>query len=174
MTARSSGRTPPWQRGFLGHYALSVLGQGPVYAHQLSAQIAARTQGAWSPSPGAIYPAFRSLEARGLVRAERRDGRRIYFITAAGRRHLAQVREARGRWGERFGGSWRLMLDIIGPERRAETGLRRLRQALEMSEALVGGEEELLTASERAALRRSVMAELRGSLRRLGTGGRRS
>ncbi len=174
MASRAAARTPPWQRGFLGHYALSVLGQGPVYAHQLSAQIAERTRGAWTPSPGAIYPAFRSLEARGLARAERRDGRRLYYITAAGRRHLAQIRTARGRWGERFGGSWRLMMDLIEPERRAETGLRRLRQALAMSEALVSGEEELLTAAERAALRRSVVTELQGSLDRLNGTARRS
>lgn len=174
MASRAAGRTPPWQRGFLGHYALSVLSQGPVYAHQLSAQIAERTRGAWTPSPGAIYPAFRSLEARGLARAERRDGRRVYHITAAGRRHLAQIRAVRGRWGERFGGSWRLLMDLIEPERRAETGLRRLRQALAMSEALVSGEEELLTAAERAALRRSVVAELHGSLGRLNGAARRS
>ena len=66
------------------------------------------------------------------------------------------------------------MLDMIEPERRAETGLRRLRHALAMSEALVGGDEELLTAAERAALRRSVVAELRGSLGRLNGSGRGS
>lgn len=171
MAARSLSRTSPWQRGFLGQYALSALDQGPLYAHQLSVQIAERTRGAWTPSPGAIYPAFRSLEARGLVRAERREGRRLYFITAAGRRRLSQIRALRGRWGERIGGSWRLLLDMVEPERRAESGLRRLRQALAMSEAMIGGEDGLLTAARRAAFQRSVIVELQGSLARLnGTG----
>lgn len=170
MAAKHPGRTPPWQRGFLGHYALTVLDHAPIYAHQLSTQIASRSHGLWNPSPGAIYPAFRSLETRGLVRAERRGGRRLYFITAAGRRHLSEIRAARAKWAERFGGSWRLMLDMVEPERRAESGLRRLRQALAMNEALVEGEEEPLTPTQRTYLRRSVLAELEGALVRLRAG----
>jgi DNA-binding PadR family transcriptional regulator len=161
MVARSRDRTPRWQRGFLGQYALTVLDRTPVYVHQLSTQIAIRSHGLWNPSPGAIYPAFRSLEARGFVRAERRGGRRLYFITAAGRRQLSEIRASRAQWAERFGGSWRLMLDMVEPERRVESALRRVRQALAMSEALVGGEEEQLSSAERAYLRRTVLAELK-------------
>lgn len=160
MAARSRDRTPRWQRGFLGHYALTVLDRTPIYAHQLATQIAARSRGLWNPSPGAIYPAFRSLEARKFVRTEQRGGRRLYYITAAGRRHLSEVRAARSQWAERFGGSWRLMLDMVEPERRVDSALRRVRQALAMSEALVGGEEEELSTSERTYLRRTVLAEL--------------
>ena len=162
-----AGRTPPWQRGFLGRYALTVLDRTPVYAHQLSTQISERSHGLWNPSPGAIYPAFRSLEARGLVRSERRDGRRLYFITAAGRRHLAEVRAGRAHWAERFGGSWRLMLDMVEPEHRVESGLLRLRQALAMNEAMVGGEEESLTPAERTYLRRAALSELERAVERL-------
>ena len=160
MVARNRDRTPRWQRGFLGHYALTVLDRNPIYAHQLSTQIASRSHGLWNPSPGAIYPAFRSLEARGFIRADRRGGRRLYSITVAGRRHLSEIRAARAQWAERFGGSWRLMLDLVEPERRVEIALRRVRQALAMSESLVGGEEEELSRRERTYLRRAVLAEL--------------
>lgn len=169
MAAKVRDRTPRWQRGFLGHYALTVLDRTPLYAHQLSTQIASRSHGLWSPSPGAIYPAFRSLEARGLIRGERRGGRRLYSITAAGRRHLSEVRAQRAQWAERFGGSWRLMLDMVEPERRAESALRRIRQALSMGESLVDGEEEGLTAADRAYLRRTILMELDGAAQRLRT-----
>lgn len=167
MAPKRRDHTPRWQRGFLGHYALTVLDRTPIYAFQLSTQIASRSHGLWSPSPGAIYPAFRALEARGLIRTERRAGRKLYFITPAGRRHLSEIRAARAKWAERFGGSWRLMLDMVEPERRVESGLRRLRQALSMSEALVTGEEESLTPAERAQLRRGVLAEIEGTAQRL-------
>jgi DNA-binding PadR family transcriptional regulator len=169
MSAKVRDRTPRWQRGFLGHYALTVLDRTPLYAHQLSTQIARRSHGLWSPSPGAIYPAFRSLEARGLVRGERRGGRRLYVITAAGRRRLSEVRAQRAQWAERFGGSWRLMLDMVEPERRAETAVRRVRQALDMGETLVVGEEEELPAADRAYLRRTILRELEGAAHRLRT-----
>jgi DNA-binding PadR family transcriptional regulator len=167
MAARRTDRTPRWQRGFLGHYALTVLDRNPIYAHQLATQIATRSHGLWNPSPGAVYPAFRSLEARGLVRTERRGGRQLYHITAAGRRHLSEVRAARAQWAERFGGSWRLMWDMVEPERRVESALRRVRQSLAMGEALVGGEEEELTLAERAYLRRTILAELDRAARAL-------
>jgi DNA-binding PadR family transcriptional regulator len=167
MPTKIRDRTPRWQRGFLGHYALTVLDRTPLYAHQLSTQITSRSHGLWSPSPGAIYPAFRSLEARGLVRGERRGGRRLYVITAAGRRRLSEVRAQRAQWAERFGGSWRLMLDMVEPERRAETAVRRVHQALAMGEALVEGEEEELPAADRVYLRRTILRELESAASRL-------
>jgi DNA-binding PadR family transcriptional regulator len=160
MARKTGDRTPRWQRGFLGHYALTVLDRNPIYAHQLATQISSRSHGLWSPSPGAVYPAFRSLEARGLVRTERRGSRRLYFITAAGRRHLSEIRAARAQWAERFGGSWRLMWDMMEPEQRVESALRRVRQSLAMGQALVGGEEEELSAADRAYLRRTLLVEL--------------
>jgi DNA-binding PadR family transcriptional regulator len=170
MAAKRSDRGQRWQRGFLGHYALTVLDRTPIYVHQLSTQIATRSHGLWNPSPGAIYPAFRALEARGLVRAERKAGRRLYYITGAGRRQLSEIRAARAKWAERFGGSWRLMLDMVEPERRVEMALRRVRQALAMSEALVEGEEEQLSRAERAYLRRTVVRELERTATILRTG----
>ncbi|MGC2289135.1 MAG: helix-turn-helix transcriptional regulator [Thermoplasmata archaeon] len=167
MVAARRDRTPRWQRGFLGHYALTVLDRTPIYAHQLATQITTRSHGLWSPSPGAVYPAFRSLEARGLVRVERRGGRRLYLITATGRRHLSEIRAARAQWAERFGGSWRLMWDMMEPERRVESALRRVRQALAMGEALVAGEEEELSATERAYLRRTILVELERAARQM-------
>jgi DNA-binding PadR family transcriptional regulator len=172
MAPKTPERTPRWQRGFLGHYALTVLDRTPIYAHQLATQIATRSHGLWSPSPGALYPAFRSLEARRLIRAERHGGRRLYYITDAGRRRLSEVRAARAQWAERFGGSWRLMWDMMEPERRVESALRRVRQALAMGESLVGGEEEDLSATERAYLRRTILAELERTAKRLKTSAR--
>lgn len=161
MAGDVKGRLPRWQRGFLGHYALTVLDHRPMYAHQLSTQIASRSGGLWSPGPGAVYPAFRSLQARGLIRGRPHGGRRLYYITAAGRRHLAEVRASRAQWAERFGGSWRIMWDMVEPEHRVESAVRRVRQALAMGAALVGGEEEALTPKERRYLRRTLLAELR-------------
>jgi DNA-binding PadR family transcriptional regulator len=167
VAAKVTERTPRWQRGFLGQYALTVLDHGPIYAHQLATQISGRSHGLWNPSPGAVYPAFRSLVARGLIRGQRRGSRRLYVITAAGRRHLSSVRAMRAQWAERFGGSWRLMLDLVEPERRAESALRRVRQALAMGEALVNGEEEALTRADRTYLRRTILAELQQATRRM-------
>jgi len=59
-----------------------------------------------SVNAGSLYPALYRLEARGLIKAawaETEKGRRakVYTLTAAGARHLADQRES---W-ERFSGA---------------------------------------------------------------------
>lgn len=137
-----------------------------MYAADLVAMIAQRTQGAWQPSPGAVYPALRSLVARRLVRSEMKDGLRQYRVTPAGSRRLTEIRAERRGFGERFAGVWRLSLDVLAPEDRAEVGLRRLRGALAMVDSLAGGEGDLLPASDRPRLREEARKELLAALTR--------
>jgi ABC-type uncharacterized transport system YnjBCD ATPase subunit/DNA-binding transcriptional ArsR family regulator len=53
--------------------------------------------GFYEPSPGAVYPTLQWLEDEGLVRSEVVDGRRVYSLTDAGEKYLA---ERGGRVGE--------------------------------------------------------------------------
>jgi DNA-binding PadR family transcriptional regulator len=50
--------------------------------------IADRTQGAWRPSPGAIYPTIAQLEAEDLVSVVAETGRKQVTLTEAGREYL--------------------------------------------------------------------------------------
>jgi DNA-binding PadR family transcriptional regulator len=159
--------TSGWRHGFLGVYALSAVDQSPLYAHQLATRITERTQGAWHPSPGAVYPAFRSLVARGLVKPRTVAGRRQYFITPAGRRQMALLRSRRRQWIERLGGSWRLMLDLVDPAERVEATLTRLRATLHTIEILTGEDRELLNDRDRAYVSRQAIGELRRTIERL-------
>ncbi len=80
----------------LGLYALSVMDRdGPVYGYSLADRISDRTDGAWRPGAGAIYPALQSLVERGFARSGRAGRRRVYTITARGRKALGQIRRAR-------------------------------------------------------------------------------
>ncbi|MFZ1023324.1 MAG: PadR family transcriptional regulator [Thermoplasmata archaeon] len=167
MRAPRSLPAAGWRHGFLGVYALSSVEESPLYAHQLSTRIAERTQGAWRPSPGAIYPAFRSLVARGLVEPRTVEGRRQYFITPAGRREIALLRSRRRQWIERLGGSWRLMLDLVDPAERVEATLSRLRATLHTIEILTGEDRDLLSAQDRSYVSRQAIGELRRTIERL-------
>ncbi len=167
---RAGRREGRWQNGFLGHYALALMDRSPVHASQLSARIAEQSRGSWQPGPGAVYPAFRSLVARGLAEEYREEGRPTYRITPAGRRQLRRVREARHRWGERFGGSWRLLLDLVEPTEWREIALKRLRGTLATVETLAAGEEDRLPAADRRRLRAETVRELRRALATLADG----
>jgi DNA-binding PadR family transcriptional regulator len=54
-------------------------------------EIAERTGGVWTPSPGSVYPALQQLQDEGLVSVEANaDGRNIASLTAAGETYMGE------------------------------------------------------------------------------------
>ncbi|GAA3545489.1 hypothetical protein GCM10022196_27150 [Aeromicrobium flavum] len=76
--------------------ALLLLAEAPAHGYHLIQQIAARSEGAWSPSPGSIYPVLQQLEDEGLIEFERVDGRKTATLTEAGTAYVEEHREALG------------------------------------------------------------------------------
>ena len=89
------------QRGDVRTAVLLLLEEQPMHGYQLMQGIAERTGGAWTPSPGAVYPTINQLEDEGLVTITADSGRKLVTLTAAGREHLA---EHRNTWGDPFAG----------------------------------------------------------------------
>src|SRR3954452_7141031 len=78
------GRGPRARRGDVRAALLVLLAEEPRNGYQLMQEIEQRSDGAWRPSPGSVYPALQQLEDDGLVRAGQADGRRVYELTDAG------------------------------------------------------------------------------------------
>lgn len=55
-----------------------------MHGYQIIQELAERTGGAWTPSPGSIYPILKSLEDQGLVTSEKDGGRRVFSLTMSG------------------------------------------------------------------------------------------
>jgi DNA-binding PadR family transcriptional regulator len=70
--------------------ALLLLAEEPRNGYQIMQEIQERSDGAWRPSPGSVYPALQQLEDEGLIRSEELDGRKAYRLTDAGRTLLAE------------------------------------------------------------------------------------
>ena len=71
--------------GFLG----GLFGR---HGYDIIRALSARFQGAYSPSPGAIYPILQMLQAAGLVSSSARGPRRLFAITEAGKAYLSEQR----------------------------------------------------------------------------------
>ena len=97
-------------KGNLDLLLLSVLSAGPGHGYSIITRLRVRSAGAFDLPEGTVYPALHRLEQTGLlassweVVAGRK--RRIYRLTAAGERSLAE--EAR-QW-QAFSGSISLVL----------------------------------------------------------------
>lgn len=76
--------------------ALLLLDEAPAHGYHLIQQIAERSEGAWSPSPGSIYPVLQQLEDEALIEFERVDGRKTATLTDAGKAYVEEHREALG------------------------------------------------------------------------------
>lgn len=97
-------------RGDFKMIVLTVLQERPMHGYEISTFIEEQSQGFYRPSPGAIYPALRTLLNKGYVRIKSEERRKIYQITPAGRRLLREKHAQIER-------GIRAFKEAIGPER---------------------------------------------------------
>jgi DNA-binding PadR family transcriptional regulator len=91
--------SPKASRGDVRAAILALLQDGPRNGYQIMSEIEERSEGAWRPSPGAVYPALSQLADEGLVMAEESGGKRVFSLTDAGRQYVADNPDmARGAW----------------------------------------------------------------------------
>jgi DNA-binding PadR family transcriptional regulator len=81
------------RRGDVRAALLVLLEEEPRNGYGLMQEIERRSEGAWRPSPGSVYPALQQLEDEGLVRAAESAGRREYELTDEGRQYVEEHRE---------------------------------------------------------------------------------
>jgi len=84
------------RRGNTRAAILLLLEDEPRNGYQLIQELEARSDGAWRPSPGSVYPALQLLTDEGLIRGTSKEGSTVYELTDAGRRHVEENREALG------------------------------------------------------------------------------
>ncbi|OAA21099.1 transcriptional regulator, PadR family [Frankia sp. EI5c] len=82
------GRGARVARGDVREALLALLAEEPMHGYQMIGELASRSGGMWRPSPGSVYPVLSLLADEGLVRAEERDGRRVFHLTDSGRAHV--------------------------------------------------------------------------------------
>ena len=118
------------RRGDVRHAVLALLAENPSNGYGLIGAISERTDGAWTPSPGSIYPTLAQLVDEGLV--VQADGPRgPYTLTDAGREHVdshgEQVRAAfdaarsGGEGGRELVGAVRKLMTAVGSFRGGAT-----------------------------------------------------
>jgi DNA-binding PadR family transcriptional regulator len=95
------------RRGDVRAALLLLLEEEPRNGYGLMQEIEQRSDGAWRPSPGSVYPALAQLEDEGLVRSKEDDGRKLFELTDAGRTNVEENREKLGQPWEQVAGSVR-------------------------------------------------------------------
>lgn len=105
------GRGPRmFDAGALRLVVLGLIAEEPRHGYDIIKALEAKFQGAYTPSPGAIYPMLQMLEEADLVVSEADGNKRLFSITEEGKAYLeenkaelerinAQIQHVAGRMG---------------------------------------------------------------------------
>ncbi len=83
-----------FDHGELRLVVLALVAERPRHGYEVIKAIEDRAGGAYSPSPGVVYPTLALLEELGHATVAREHDRRLYAATPAGAAHLAASRPA--------------------------------------------------------------------------------
>lgn len=88
------GRGPRmFDPGALRLVVLGLIAEEPRHGYDIIKALEAKFQGAYSPSPGAIYPMLQMLEEADLVASVANGNKRLYSITEQGQAYLTEHAE---------------------------------------------------------------------------------
>jgi len=130
-------------KGLLRYYILHKIAQKPIHGYEIIQDIDSKTEGAWRPGAGSLYPILKKLVSEGLIKAEPEPSeeatRRVYQITPKGVESLAHAKEMFANFQQRFGSLRRLFIELIDPENLAtffvDGSNRQFQMAQEMLES---------------------------------------
>ena len=82
-----------FDRGDLKYMILELLRDRPMHGYEVMRALEETSGGAYTASPGSVYPTLQSLEDDSYVSCEEQDGRKVYTITEQGVEFLDSNRD---------------------------------------------------------------------------------
>jgi len=138
-------------RGLLLHYILHSISVKPKHGYEILQDIEGKTDGAWRPGVGSVYPVLKKLLATGYIETDKRgsmDNRRVYSITPKG---IEEVKER----GEMFASSWqrwmamrRLFFDMLDPAGISKVFVEGSRKQFEMAKELLDARRDAMSRND--------------------------
>ncbi len=95
------GRRGGAERGDVRTAVLLLLADEPMHGYQIMNEISERTNGAWQPSPGSVYPLLSQLTDEGLVDFEQGGSRKVFRLTPTGEQEAEAAKTEPSIW-DRF------------------------------------------------------------------------
>jgi DNA-binding PadR family transcriptional regulator len=125
MPPRRGGRRQ--RRGDVRAAVLVLLEEEPRNGYQLIQELAERSNEAWRPSPGSIYPVLQQLEDEGLVAATAEGTGRTYALTEQGRALVNEQRDALGKpWESAEAGTGEPVRELMGTAKQVMLAARQV------------------------------------------------
>jgi DNA-binding PadR family transcriptional regulator len=141
------------RRGDVRAAVLVLLDESPRNGYQIIQELTERSDGAWRPSPGSVYPILQQLEDEGLVEISSTVSGKTYVLTAQGKALVEKDRATLGKpWETAAADVSDATSDLFGNLRQVVHSVRQV--------AMAGSEAQ----SRKAA---TILADARRSIYRL-------
>jgi len=104
------------QRGLLSVYTLHSIKKQPKTGYDLIAEIKEKTEGAWVPSKGTIYPLLHQMQKENFITIKQigERSKHIFMITDDGKKILINVKKQGKQMQENFLKFNKLIAEISG------------------------------------------------------------
>ena len=139
-------------KGLLRYYILHKIAQKPIHGYEIIQDIDSKTEGAWRPGAGSLYPILKKLVSEGLIKAEPEPSaeatRRVYQITPKGVESLAHAKEMFANFQQRFGSLRRLFIDLIDPENLATFFVDGSNRQFQMAQEMLESKQDKIPLSD--------------------------
>jgi DNA-binding PadR family transcriptional regulator len=157
-------------RGLLHFYALLSIARKPMRGYDMMKEIEIKTEGAWRPGPGAVYPVLQKLAKQGYIMAQKK-GRTgpphaLYEITPAGLENIANAKKMMKSSTERWNLMGRLFIDLMEPNDLVRFVLNSSELQIELVHTIVESDRSGLTDQDRLFILRQYRLNLERELAR--------
>jgi len=151
-------------KGLLRYYILHKIAQKPIHGYEIIQDIDSKTEGAWRPGAGSLYPILKKLVAEGLIKAEPEPSaeatRRVYRITPKGVESLAHAKEMFANFQQRFGSLRRLFIDLIDPENLATFFVDGSNRQFQMAQEMLESKQDKISPADLEYILKEYMLNL--------------
>ena len=157
-------------RGLLHFYALLSVARKPMRGYDLMKEIETKTEGAWHPGPGAVYPVLQKLVKQGFIRAQKKAGSPpphvLYEITPAGLENIANAKKMMKSSTERLNLMTQLFIDLMEPDDLVRFVLNSQELQIELVHTLIESERSGLSDQDKLFILRQYRLNLERELTR--------
>ena len=86
------------RRGDVRAGVLRLLSEEPMHGYQIIQELAARSDGLWTPSAGSVYPTLQQLADEDLIIADQTGGKKVFSLTETGVAEVAKTADQPAPW----------------------------------------------------------------------------
>ena len=133
-------------------------------------EIEIKTEGAWRPGPGAVYPVLRKLVKQGYITVQKkaRGGppHVLYEITPSGLENIANAKKMMKSSTERWNLMGRLFIDLMEPDDLVRFVLNSSELQIELVHTIVESDRSGLSDQDRLFILRQYRLNLERELAR--------